>query len=228
MVSHGRCVLLMQRSSRRAAAKGRKRYSDYDYDEDLADDVGAVSGDDDGPSPKRFRNVRFTTEDRRFGESHGTARWLLHSGRSAPLCKAHHQLPCIWPSPCKLKALHTGHLTAGIYDERRYQANGHASPRSHTPPKSARGHLVAMEPDERDSGMVECPCGVTCDDGQAMIECERCKVRTHQDRAHGNCEVMLSNRDVSFARVKHSNLAQNPHDGTLLDALSMCGNAYHH
>lgn len=58
----------VQRSSRRAAAKGRKRYSDYDYDEDLADDVGALSGDDDGPSPKRFRNVRFTTEDRRFGK----------------------------------------------------------------------------------------------------------------------------------------------------------------
>ena len=59
----------MQRISRRTAAKGRKRYSDYDYEEDLADDVGAFSGDDDGPSPKRFRNVRFTTEDRRFGES---------------------------------------------------------------------------------------------------------------------------------------------------------------
>ncbi len=61
-------LLHLQRSSRRTAAKGRKRYSDYDYEEDLADDVGALSGDDDGPSPKRFRNVRFTTEDRRFGE----------------------------------------------------------------------------------------------------------------------------------------------------------------
>lgn len=59
------CIL--QRSSRRTAAKGRKRYSDYDYDEDLADDGGAASGDDDGSTPRRFRNVRFTTEDRRFG-----------------------------------------------------------------------------------------------------------------------------------------------------------------
>ena len=25
--------------------------------------------------------------------------------------------------------------------------------------------------------MVDCPCGVTADDGEAMIECERCKVR---------------------------------------------------
>ena len=33
-----------------------------------------------------------------------------------------------------------------------------------------------MEPEERDSGMVECPCGISYDDGQAMIECERCKV----------------------------------------------------
>ena len=24
--------------------------------------------------------------------------------------------------------------------------------------------------------MVECPCGIGYDDGQAMIECERCKV----------------------------------------------------
>ena len=102
----------------------------------------------------------------------------------------------------KLKSYHTGCLIAGIYDERRYQANGHASPRSHTPPKSARGHLVATEPDDRDSGMVECPCGVTCDDGQAMIECERCKVRTQQDRAHGNCEVMASKRYAVFAWFK--------------------------
>ena len=59
------CIL--QRSSRRTAAKGRKRYSDYDYDEDPADDGGAASGDDDGSTPRRFRNLRFTTEDRRFG-----------------------------------------------------------------------------------------------------------------------------------------------------------------
>ena len=74
-------------------------------------------------------------------------------------------------------------LAAGIYDERRYQANGHASPRqasprSLTPPKGARGPLSPSEPDEKDSGMVDCPCGVTYDDGQAMIECERCKVRS--------------------------------------------------
>ena len=39
---------------------------------------------------------------------------------------------------------------------------------------------MATDPEDRDSGMVECPCGVTCDDGQAMIECERCKVRTQR------------------------------------------------
>ena len=43
------CIL--QRSSRRTAAKGRKRYSDYDYDEDPADDGGAASGDEDGSTP---------------------------------------------------------------------------------------------------------------------------------------------------------------------------------
>ena len=73
---------------------------------------------------------------------------------------------------------------AGIYDERRYQANGHATghatPRSRTPPRSGRGALTATDPDERDSGMVDCPCGVTYDDGQAMIECERCKVGISQ------------------------------------------------
>lgn len=41
---------------------------------------------------------------------------------------------------------------------------------------------MATEPEDRDSGMVECPCGVTRDDGQAMIECERCKVGTQQPK----------------------------------------------
>ena len=32
------------------------------------------------------------------------------------------------------------------------------------------------KPRAKDSSMVDCPCGVTHDDGEAMIECERCKV----------------------------------------------------
>ena len=84
-----------------------------------------------------------------------------------------------------LYAQSEGCLTAGIYDQRRYQLNGHASPRSRTPPRSGRGHLTATEPDDRDSGMVDCPCGVTCDDGQAMIECERCKVGIWQGNMKG-------------------------------------------
>ena len=67
----------------------------------------------------------------------------------------------------------------GIYDERRYTGNGAAaSPgkAATTPtPTRARSKEKAKK---TDSGMVDCPCGVTSDDGEAMIECERCKVRT--------------------------------------------------
>lgn len=56
----------LQRISHRAAVVGRKRYSEYEYDEDMSDDDGA-SSPADGSSPKRFRHTRSTTEDRRFG-----------------------------------------------------------------------------------------------------------------------------------------------------------------
>lgn len=69
--------------------------------------------------------------------------------------------------------------TTGIYDERRYTGNGAAvSPgkAASTPtPTRARSREAASR--KADSGMVDCPCGVTIDDGEAMIECERCKVR---------------------------------------------------
>ncbi len=55
-----------QRMSKRAAALGRKRYSDYEYDIDLEEDDSAQSPHESS-SPKRFRHTRFTTEDRRFG-----------------------------------------------------------------------------------------------------------------------------------------------------------------
>lgn len=72
-------------------------------------------------------------------------------------------------------------MVAGIYDERRYQANGmlqHAKtpPRSRTPYAVSAKAAAADKDEDRDTGMVDCPCGVTFDDGQAMIECERCKV----------------------------------------------------
>ncbi|KAK9904272.1 hypothetical protein WJX75_008209 [Coccomyxa subellipsoidea] len=71
----------------------------------------------------------------------------------------------------------------GIYDERRYQANGmlqHARTSPRPRPSPAPGKAAAVETqEERDSGMVDCPCGITFDDGQAMIECERCKVWAH-------------------------------------------------
>lgn len=57
---------VLQRTSKRAAALGRKRYSEYEYDIDLEEDDGAISPHESN-SPKRFRHTRFTTEDRRFG-----------------------------------------------------------------------------------------------------------------------------------------------------------------
>jgi hypothetical protein len=59
-------ICLWQRTSKRAAALGRKRYADYEYDVDLEEDDGAVSPHESN-SPRRSRNMRFTTEDRRFG-----------------------------------------------------------------------------------------------------------------------------------------------------------------
>ncbi|BDA45575.1 probable single myb histone 3 at N-terminal half [Coccomyxa sp. Obi] len=73
----------------------------------------------------------------------------------------------------------------GIYDERRYQASAilqHGAktsprPRASAPPPS-RAAATAKQGDG-ETGMVDCPCGVTYDDGQGMIECERCKVWAH-------------------------------------------------
>ncbi len=92
---------------------------------------------------------------------------------------------------------------AGIYDERRYSVNGGAgggSERSSslTPSDSAhgrgsgggraaapprrgaereRGATPAAAPSGDDGGVVDCLCGARTDDGQAMIECERCQAR---------------------------------------------------
>lgn len=72
----------------------------------------------------------------------------------------------------------------GIYDERRYTATGAAvSPgKAASAPVPTRARSREKASRKMDSGMVDCPCGVTVDDGEAMIECERCKVRKLQHR----------------------------------------------
>ena len=70
MVSVPQCRLSAceQRTSQRSAVVGRKRYSDYEYDEAMSsDDGGGSDTPPGGASPKRFRHSRITTEDRRFG-----------------------------------------------------------------------------------------------------------------------------------------------------------------
>ncbi len=65
----------------------------------------------------------------------------------------------------------------GIYDERRYVGNGSlAAAVPEKPAGPSRGRLAERAKARDSSGMVDCPCGITHDDGQAMIECERCKV----------------------------------------------------
>ncbi len=68
------------------------------------------------------------------------------------------------------------------------------SPRPRPAPAPSKA-ATAGKQEDRDSGMVDCPCGVTFDDGQAMIECERCKVppqATFGLAAGLDCILMIS------------------------------------
>lgn len=40
---------------------------------------------------------------------------------------------------------------------------------------------ITNDASDNDSYVVDCPCGVTYDDGQMMIECECCKAWAHID-----------------------------------------------
>lgn len=62
---------------------------------------------------------------------------------------------------------------AGIYDRRRY-AEG-MGPAGCGDSGSSSEHTGFDE----HTYVVECPCGVTYDDGQMMIECETCKAWAH-------------------------------------------------
>lgn len=77
---------------------------------------------------------------------------------------------------CREDLIKSRYGSPGIYDERRYQANGPAQPAK--PLGKLHASPAAAAAEDRDSGLVDCPCGVTYDDGQAMIECERCRVRS--------------------------------------------------
>ncbi|KAK9838263.1 hypothetical protein WJX81_001039 [Elliptochloris bilobata] len=140
---------LPKRTSQRAAATSRKRYSDYEYD--------AEPGERSPSSAigARASVSRLGTEDRRFG----------------------------------------------IYDERRYSTNGApysdrsssatasesglahggkaVNPKPYPRLGSERCASPAAVPSGDDGGEVACLCGTRHDDGQAMIECERCQVWAH-------------------------------------------------
>jgi hypothetical protein len=56
------------------------------------------------------------------------------------------------------------------------------------PPRSPAEEETASEEEEKapgwgqeDTYIVDCPCGVTFDDGHMMIECENCKVWAHTE-----------------------------------------------
>ena len=52
-------------------------------------------------------------------------------------------------------------------------ANGGQAPPRKPAPVRQRS---AEKSKRKEEGMVDCPCGTTHDDGEALIECERCKV----------------------------------------------------
>lgn len=58
---------------------------------------------------------------------------------------------------------------------------GSAGGRTAAPPRRGaereRGAKPAAAPSGDDGGVVDCLCGARTDDGQAMIECERCQAR---------------------------------------------------
>ena len=100
--------LLSQRTSQRAAATSRKRYSDYEYDPEPGDR---------SPSPASGARVsasRLSTEDRRFGALQPRAGWAspwqMHISAKAALlcCGTLHQYRSAagasWPMQCSADA----------------------------------------------------------------------------------------------------------------------------
>ncbi|CAD7700838.1 unnamed protein product [Ostreobium quekettii] len=65
----------------------------------------------------------------------------------------------------------------GIYDVRRYSY--HSMPNNAGRNDDRKLEMVAGGKEEEESFVVDCPCGVTYDDGQMMIECELCKAWAH-------------------------------------------------
>lgn len=72
--------------------------------------------------------------------------------------------------------------SSGIYDQRRYSAKRRAAAAAAGMPLGGSDDDMGVggESGSEEGGaeyVVACACGVTYDDGAAMIECERCKVR---------------------------------------------------
>ncbi|CAD7702283.1 unnamed protein product [Ostreobium quekettii] len=74
---------------------------------------------------------------------------------------------------CQKMAVRTEDRRYGIYDVRRYIQSFQGG-------KGNGGmEAVAGDKEDEESYIVDCPCGVTYDDGQMMIECELCKAWAH-------------------------------------------------